>query len=118
MSQWMALTGMALAYIVLLAASAWRARLIGNTRHIAQKSRSRARSVPAEAYLQSRRVRHSVAEDELRIRATRLHSKEQCSAGAAAQVAIANHQTSGLAQRRASGSTLTHRSATSIQATE
>lgn len=34
MSQWMTLAGLALVYAVLLAASAWRARLIGRARRI------------------------------------------------------------------------------------
>lgn len=112
MSQWIALTGMALVYIVLLAASAWRARLIGG-------ARTRVRLVPTQAYFQSRRIRRSVAEGDLCIRSARPDPKERHSADADPRAASANHPSSGLAQRHASDSTRTFaRPAAPIQPTE
>lgn len=112
MSQWIALTGMALVYIALLAASAWRARLIGD-------ARTRVRLVPTQAYLQSRRIRRSVAEGDLCLRPAWPDPEERHSADAAPRAATANQPSSGRAKGRASDSTRTFaRPAEPIQPTE
>jgi|GEM_PF-6584210 len=87
MSQWISLTALAFLYIALLAASAWRARLIGSARPIRLNDRRRQRSVQAEAFLSSRRIRQAALEGDLRQISSGLDRDEQRVVAAASKAA-------------------------------